>query len=75
MDNMMLERARAAHNKRTAKLIDEALADLSDDDRAILAQWAAELVGDFPQMGARGGIELILKSYAWCQENSVPFSR
>jgi len=75
MDNMTLERARAAHNKRTAKLIDETLDALSDDERAVLAQWTAELVGDFPQMGARGGIELILKTYAWCQENGVPFQR
>jgi len=64
MDNMTLQRARAAHNRRTAQMIDEALEALSDDERAALAQWTAQLVGDFPQMGGRGGIELLLKSYA-----------
>ena len=75
MDNLTLERARAAHNKRTAKLIDEALDALTDDERAILSQWVAGLVSDFPQMGGRGGIELLLKAYAWCRANGVPFQR
>ena len=71
-DNGQLQRARAAHNRKTAKGIDGLLADATEAELAFLKAWAKAVTSDMPHMGERGTLELLLKLAAWCDDNGVP---